>query len=366
MNSSRSKKINIITLGCSKNIVDSELLAGIIKHGGHNVFHNDNDNNADIVIINTCGFIEDAKTESIDTILNVVNSGSSILNRKIIVMGCLTERYKEELKNTIPEVDLYFGLNETHKILESLGVDHKHELLGSRELITSSHYSYLKISEGCDRTCSFCAIPLIRGKHFSKKIEDIIKEAENLAVRGVKELILIAQDLTYYGRDIYKKPCLGILLEKLSEIEGIEWIRLHYTYPAGFPKDLPDIIKENPKINNYIDLPVQHINDEVLKSMRRGINRNDTIDLLNVLREKIPGLSIRTTLIVGHPGETIKAYDELKIFVLEQKFDRLGVFKYSHEEDTWSYNNYKDDISDKIKTERMEELHSIRLGYLII
>jgi len=355
-----TKKVNIITLGCSKNIVDSEALAGKLKLNGHKVIHNNNDNTADIVIVNTCGFIDEAKTESIDTILNVTSSKSTNTRRKVFVMGCLSERYKDKLSKNLPEVDLYFGLNESKKIIESIGVNEKNQLVGDRDLITPSHYAYLKISEGCDRTCSFCAIPIIRGGHISKRIEDIILEAQNLALMGVKELILIAQDLTYYGRDIYKKPSIGTLLEKLTKIPGIDWIRLHYAYPAGFPEDLPDIIRDNPKINNYLDLPVQHINEHVLKLMRRGISAKDTIELLNVLRKKIPDLSLRTTLIVGHPGESPKAYDELKNFVIDQEFDRLGIFKYSHEEDTWSFKNFKDDIPDLLKTERLEELHGIQ------
>lgn len=360
MNFTGTKTINIITLGCSKNIVDSEFLAGQIKHGGYQVVHNSNDNNADVVIINTCGFIEDAKTESIDTILNVINSETDNPKRKVFVMGCMSERYKDVLKKDIPEVDLYFGLNETGKILKSLGMDHKHELIGSRDQMTPAHYAYLKISEGCDRTCSFCAIPLIRGKHRSRTAEDIVKEAKNLASGGVKELILIAQDLTYYGRDIYKRPNLSELLKQLSKIDGINWIRLHYTYPAGFPDDLSDLIRENPKINKYIDIPIQHINNKMLKSMRRGINRENTIKLLNKLRNEIPGLALRTTLIVGHPGETDNIFQELKDFVRETRFDRLGVFTYSHEEDTWSYKKYKDEIPEEIKQKRMEELLTIQ------
>ncbi|MFC2128388.1 30S ribosomal protein S12 methylthiotransferase RimO [Bacteroidota bacterium] len=360
MKTHKTHKINIVTLGCSKNLVDSENLMSQIKNGGYKVVHNSNDTDAKIVIINTCGFIKDAKEESIDTILEFIKAKKQGIIKEVYVMGCLSERYKDTLRQEIPEVDEYFKLKDLDKLLNCLNINYKQELLGERELHTTSHHAYLKISEGCDRKCSFCAIPIIRGKHISRPIEELVKETEYLAGKGVKELNLIAQDLTYYGRDIYKKANLAKLLNELSNINGIEWIRLHYTYPAGFPMDLPELIRDNPKICNYIDIPVQHINDKVLKNMRRGINKDETYKLLETLRNKISGVYLRTTLLVGHPGETKEAFEELKKFVKTFRFERLGVFTYSHEEDTYSYKNFKDEISEKIKTERSDELMKIQ------
>lgn len=360
MKTKRSNKINIVSLGCSKNLVDSELLMSQIKAGGYELVHNSNDLDAGTVIINTCGFIDDAKEESINTILRFIKARENKQIDRVFVMGCLSERYKDKLEKEIPEVDKYFRLGDTKNLLSILGVNYKDELIGSREITTPGHYAYLKISEGCDRYCSFCAIPLIRGKHRSKPINMLLTEARNLANKGVKEIILIAQDTTYYGRDIYKKPAIAGLIEKLSDINGIEWIRIHYTYPAGFPEDLVAIIKNNSKVCNYIDLPIQHINDKLLRSMRRGINRKSTIKLLDYLRSEIPDLSLRTTLLVGHPGETKEAFSELEEFVKYMRFDRLGVFPYSHEEDTWSYKNFDDKIPEEVKRSRAEEILSIQ------
>jgi len=347
------KKINVITLGCSKNLIDSEVLMRQLQND-YTITH-DSDDSSEIVVINTCGFINDAKEESIDTILSAVEAKKTGDVKKVYVTGCLSERYKKDLASEISNVDGFFGVNELPGILNALNVDYKNELLGERLLTTPKHYAYLKISEGCDRTCSFCAIPLIRGKHKSKPIEEVVKEATFLASQGVKELMLIAQDLTYYGIDIYQKRSITELVQKISEVDGIEWIRLHYAYPASFPKDLLDLIKNNPKVCNYLDIPLQHINDAVLKSMKRSLGKDGTIKLVNKFKEKIPNAAIRTTLIVGYPGETEDDFEQLMDFVRTYKFDRLGVFQYSPEEDTPAY-ELTDDVSDEVKQDRADRL----------
>lgn len=354
--STGKKKINIVTLGCSKNIYDSEVLMGQLQANGKEVVHEDR---GDIVVINTCGFIDNAKEESINTILDFVEAKKRGEVEKVFVTGCLSERYKPDLVNEIPDVDQYFGTRDLPILLKHLGADYKHELVGERLTTTPKHYAYLKISEGCDRPCSFCAIPLMRGGHVSTPIENLVKEAENLAKKGTKELILIAQDLTYYGLDIYKKRALGHLLKELVKVEGIEWIRLHYAFPSGFPEDVLDIIREEPKVCNYIDIPLQHINSDILKSMKRGTTHEKTNSLLDKFREKVPDMAIRTTLIVGYPGETEEKFRELKNWVTEQRFDRLGCFTYSHEENTSAF-SLADDVPQDVKEARVEEIMELQ------
>ena len=349
-------KINVITLGCSKNIYDSEVLISHLKNGGKDV---SSEKDGNIVVINTCGFINKAKEESINTILKNVRRKQIGEIDKVFVTGCLSERYKEDLIKNIPEVDQYFGTNDLPQLLERLKVDYKYSLLGEKQRITPRHYSYLKISEGCDRPCSFCAIPLMRGSHKSKTIEELIFEAKNLAQNGVKEIILIAQDLTYYGIDIYKRRVLDVLLSKLCQVDGIEWIRLHYAFPNGFPVDVLEVINSEPKICNYIDIPLQHISNKILKSMKRGASMEKINDLLQMFRDKVPEIAIRTTLIVGYPGETNEDYELLKEWVKNTKFDRLGCFKYSHEENTGAY-KLIDDVPQKIKNERLNEIMEIQ------
>lgn len=355
-----NRLINIVTLGCSKNTVDSEKLLRQIKAAGYSVAYDPMAENADTVIINTCGFINDAKEESIDTILRFVKAGSEGRIRKLYVMGCLSERYRDELIKEIPEVDRYFGVNSMQEILDELETKTRPELLSDRVLTGPSHYAYLKVSEGCDRKCAFCAIPLIRGKHVSRKMEDIIGEAEILARQGVRELILIAQDLSYYGLDLYGKRELPRLLCGLLSIDAFEWIRLHYLYPAGFPKPLISLMRDNPKICSYIDIPIQQISDRMLKIMKRSHDAAATRDLLHGIRRDYPEAAVRTTLIAGHPGETEADYLELRDFVSEYRFDRLGVFAYSHEEGTWSGDKYPDDVPDDIKESRVSELMAIQ------
>ena len=351
-------RINIITLGCSKNLVDSEVLMGQLNAADVDVVHN-SDEPADVVIVNTCGFINDAKEESIDTILQYAEAKKAGAVGKVYVMGCLSQRYRKELEAEMLEVDGFFGVNDLPEILKALGVDYKKELTGERLLTTPSHYAYFKISEGCNKKCSFCAIPLIRGKHISRPVEELIHEASILAAKGVKELILIAQDLTYYGYDLYGERKLVSLLESLCKIEGIEWIRLHYAYPSDFPVEIADMIKNNPKICNYLDIPLQHISDSLLKSMKRGVTGKKTRKLLEILREKNPDIAIRTSLIVGYPGETSEHFEQLKVFVKEQRFDRLGVFIYSPEEDTSAW-DLQDVVPEEVKKERMEEIMEIQ------
>lgn len=354
--STGKKKINVITLGCSKNVVDSEVLMGQLSANGKEVVHEDR---GDIVVINTCGFIDNAKQESINTILDAVEAKERGEVEKVFVMGCLSERYKPDLEKEIPNVDQYFGTRELPFLLKQLGADYKHELVGERLTTTPKHYAYLKISEGCDRPCSFCAIPLMRGGHISKPIEKLSEEARNLAKNGTKELILIAQDLTYYGLDLYKKRALADLLRELVTVDGIEWIRLHYAFPSGFPEDVLEIIRTESKVCNYIDIPLQHINSDLLKSMRRGTTAEKTNDLLRKFREYAPDMAIRTTLIVGYPGETEEVFQQLKNWVAEQRFDRLGCFTYSHEENTHAY-HLQDDIPQEVKERRVEEIMELQ------
>jgi ribosomal protein S12 methylthiotransferase len=356
----KSKKINIVTLGCSKNVVDSEKLLKQLNAGGFEVFYNSDDFTARTVIINTCGFISDAKEESVDTILRFVRAQKRGNIDNLYVMGCLSERYAEALRHEIPEVKKYFGVNNLSDILKELGVNVRNDLLTDRTLTGPGHYAYLKISEGCDRTCAFCAIPGIRGKYISRPIEELVKEASRLAENGVKELILIAQDLSYYGLDLYQKQALPELVADLLKISSLEWIRLHYLYPANFPHELIPLIRENPRICRYIDIPIQHITDNMLGLMKRSHNRNETVSILNKIRSEIPGAVIRTTLIAGHPGETEQDFLELKHFISDFRFERLGVFAYSHEEDTYSYNEYKDDIPSDVKEARVAELMEIQ------
>ena len=358
LNKISETNINIITLGCSKNLVDSELLLRQLKANNITASH-ESDNNSNVIVINTCGFINDAKQESIDTILQYVEAKKAGLIEKVFVMGCLSQRYRNELKNEIKKIDGIYGVNELPEIVKDLGGNYNKTLANNRCLTTPSHYAYLKIAEGCSRQCSFCAIPLIRGKYVSKPLNLIIDEVKILAGKGVREIILIAQDLTYYGIDLYKKRKLADLLRKLSEINGIDWIRLHYTYPAGFPIDVLDVMKEQDNICNYIDIPLQHISDSLLKSMRRGISGEETLILINTIRNKIPDSAIRTTLIVGYPGETNQDFKDLKNFIIRSKFDRLGVFTYSHEEDTPAY-FLKDNIPEKIKQQRADEIMQIQ------
>ena len=357
--SHKKNKINVVTLGCSKNIYDSEVLMGQLKANNMEVAHESESQENDIVVINTCGFIDNAKEESVNTILDFVKRKEEGSVEKVFVTGCLSERYKPDLEKEIPNVDQYFGTTELPKLLKALGADYKHELIGERLTTTPKHYAYLKIAEGCDRPCSFCAIPLMRGKHVSKPIEDLVTESENLAKNGVKELILIAQDLTYYGLDIYKKRRLADLLMALKDVEGIEWIRLHYAFPTGFPQDVLDVIRDEEKVCNYIDIPLQHIADNVLKSMKRGTTFEKTNSLLRDFREKVPGMAIRTSLIVGYPGETKKDFEILKNWVRDTKFDRLGVFTYSHEENTSAY-DLEDDVPAEVKAARAEEIMAIQ------
>ncbi len=356
----KQHKINIITMGCSKNIYDSEVLMGQLKANGKEVTHEAaEEDEGNIIVINTCGFIDNAKQESIDTILHYADKKERGEVDKVFVTGCLSERYKPELQKEIPNIDRYFGTRELPKLLKALRADYKKELVGERLVTTPQHYAYLKISEGCDRPCSFCAIPLMRGGHKSTPIENLVKEAQNLAAKGVRELILIAQDLTYYGLDIYKKRELGRLLKELVKVEGIDWIRLHYLFPAGFPEDVLDVIREEPKVCNYIDIPLQHIADPVLKSMRRGTTMAKTNRILNLMRAKVPDMAIRTTLIVGYPGETEEDFQTLKQWVKDMRFERLGCFTYSHEENTHAY-NLEDDVPQEVKEQRAEEIMAVQ------
>lgn len=352
----KKNTINVVTLGCSKNVYDSEVLMGQLKAGGKNVVHEQEGN---IVVINTCGFINNAKEESINTILEYVQQKEAGLIDKVFVMGCLSERYKLDLEKEIPDVDQYFGTSELPALLKVLGADYKHELIGERLTTTPKNYAYLKISEGCDRPCSFCAIPLMRGAHISTPIEALVTEAEKLAAKGVKELILIAQDITYYGLDLYKKRALADLLRALVKVEGIEWIRIHYAFPTGFPMDVIEVMKEEPKICNYLDIPLQHISDPILASMKRGTTQEKTTKLLKKFREAMPEMAIRTTLIVGYPGETQADFEALKSFVKEMRFDRLGCFTYSHEENTTAY-ELEDDVPEEVKLARANEIMEIQ------
>jgi ribosomal protein S12 methylthiotransferase len=353
-------RVNVITLGCSKNIHDSEVLMGQLRGNQMDVVHEDQKlHKDDIIVINTCGFIDNAKQESIDTILQYSELKDQGKVGKVIVTGCLSERYKPELEAEIKNVDSFFGTNDLQNLLSSIGADYKHELVGERLLTTPSHFSYFKIAEGCNRPCSFCAIPLMRGKHVSKPIDDLVKEAKYLAKNGTKELILIAQDLTYYGLDLYNKRNLADLMRNLSDVDGIEWIRLQYAYPSGFPMDILDVMNERSNICNYLDMPLQHISDTMLSSMRRGITSQKTIDLVNSIRDKVPNIALRTTLICGYPGETEKDFEEMKEWVAESRFDRLGCFTYSHEEKTHAH-LLNDNVPEELKQERVDEIMNIQ------
>ena len=355
----KKNKVNVITLGCSKNLFDSEVMMGQLKANKFEVEHESEEDDSEIVIVNTCGFIDNAKQESVDTILSAATAKSEGRVEKLYVTGCLSERYKEDLVKEIPEVDAFFGTRELPALLKTLKADYKHELVGERLLTTPQHYAYFKIAEGCDRPCAFCAIPLMRGKHVSTPIEDLVKSAENLAAQGTKELILIAQDLTFYGLDIYKKRKLAELINRLSKVEGIEWIRLQYAYPSGFPMEVIDEIRDNQKVCNYLDMPLQHSSDNMLKLMKRGITKEKTNKLIHDIREKNPGISIRTTLIVGFPGETEEDFQDLCDWVEEMKFERLGVFTYSHEENTSAY-ALEDDVPAEVKQERANIIMEIQ------
>lgn len=355
----KPNKINIVTLGCSKNLVDSEVLLSQLKGNAIEATHESQKNDANIVVINTCGFIDNAKQESIDTILAYVDEKEAGRIDKVFVTGCLSHRYKDELENEIPQVDAFFGTLELPNLLKTLGADYKHELIGERLTTTPTHYAYLKISEGCNRPCAFCAIPLMRGGHVSKPIEQIVLEAENLVKHGTKEIMLIAQESTYYGIDLYGERKLKDLLEALSEVKGLEWIRLHYAYPSQFPEDILPVMANKANICKYLDIPVQHISDNVLKAMRRGITRRKTYELLNTIKEQVPGISLRTTILVGHPGETEEDFEALKQFIQDFEFDRLGVFTYSHEENTHAY-TLEDNIPAEVKQQRAEALMALQ------
>jgi ribosomal protein S12 methylthiotransferase len=357
----KKNKVNVITLGCSKNIVDSEVLMGQLRANNIEVEHESTENDSSIVIINTCGFIDNAKQESIDTILRFSAAKKKGQIDKLYVTGCLSERYKPDLEKEIPNVDAYFGTRELPRMLKTLKADYKQELLGERLLTTPNHSAYFKISEGCDRPCSFCAIPLMRGGHVSVPIEQLVAQAKQLAKNGTKELMIIAQDSTYYGLDLYKERKLANLLEQLSDVEGIEWLRLHYAFPSGFPLDVLEVMKNNPKVCNYIDMPLQHITDNMLKSMRRGTTKQKTIDLVNMIRDKVPHIAIRTTLIAGYPGETEKDHDEMAEWVTNSRFDRLGIFTYSHEDNTHAF-ALNDDVPAEVKQERADNIMSIQQG----
>jgi ribosomal protein S12 methylthiotransferase len=351
-------KVNIITLGCSKNTVDSENLMTQLKANEFDVAH-DSDRKANVIVINTCGFIDLAKEESVNTILEYADMKNKGSIDKLYVTGCLSQRYKDNLEAEIPEVDAFFGTLEMPQLLAKFKVDYQHELVGERIITTPSHYAYLKISEGCNRTCSFCAIPLMRGKHVSRTIESLVKEAQNLARMGVKEIMLIAQELTYYGLDIYKTRSLSTLLEALQEVDGIEWIRLHYAYPSKFPVEVFDTMARLSKVCKYLDIPLQHANNQVLDIMRRQITREETVELIRLAREKVPNIAIRTTMLIGHPGETEEAFEDLCDFITEMEFERVGVFQYSHEEGTSAY-DLPDDIPAEVKQERADRLMDIQ------
>ena len=353
---SKRNVINVITLGCSKNIFDSEVLMGQLKANDKNVVHQERGN---IVVINTCGFIDNAKEESVNTILEQIQFKKEGKVDEVYVTGCLSERYKTDLEKEIPQVDAYFGTTDLPQLLKVLGADYKHELIGERMLTTPKYFAYMKIAEGCDRPCSFCAIPLMRGKHNSTPIEELVNQAKHLASDGVKELILIAQDLTYYGLDLYKKRSLADLLRSLVKVEGIEWIRLHYAFPTGFPEDVLEVIREESKICNYLDIPLQHISDSILKSMRRGTSQKKTTSLIKKIREKVPGIILRTTLILGYPGETEEDFEILKNWVKEMRFERLGCFTYSHEENTYAFKLH-DNVPEEVKQERSNIIMDIQ------
>ncbi|WP_422006955.1 30S ribosomal protein S12 methylthiotransferase RimO [Roseivirga pacifica] len=354
-------KVNIVTLGCSKNLVDSEVMLTQLRGNGIDTTHEAQNDDSNVVIINTCGFIDNAKQESVDTILRYVDAKEEGLVEKIYVSGCLSQRYKDDLEREIPQVDAFFGTRDLPAILKKFKADYKHELIGERLTTTNSHYSYLKIAEGCDRPCSFCAIPLMRGGHISRPIEELVKEAQNLAKNGTKELLLIAQDSTYYGLDLYKKRNLADLMRNLSDVEGIDWIRLHYAFPTGFPMDVLDVMAERDNICNYLDIPLQHGSTKMLKLMRRGTTREKTEALLQEMRMRVPDIGIRTTLIAGHPGETEADFEDMVDFVEKTRFDRLGIFTYSHEENTHAF-SMEDNVPDEVKQERANIVMDVQEG----
>jgi ribosomal protein S12 methylthiotransferase len=358
----KKPRVNVVTLGCSKNIYDSEVLMGQLKGNQFDVVHESGEmRNDDIIVINTCGFIDNAKQESIDTILQYSELKEQGKVGKVIVTGCLSERYKPELEAEITNVDNYFGTNDLQNLLHSVGADYKHELIGERLLTTPSHFAYFKIAEGCNRPCSFCAIPLMRGKHLSTPMDQLVSNARSLAKSGTKELILIAQDLTYYGLDLYGKRNLDELMRRLSDVDGIEWIRLQYAYPSGFPMEILDVMNQRSNICNYLDMPLQHISDNMLKSMRRGTTKQKTVDLVNAIRDKVPNMALRTTLITGYPGETEQDFEELLQWVGDTRFDRLGCFTYSHEEKTHAY-DLVDDVPEEVKQERSDAIMEVQQG----
>lgn len=353
-------KVDVITLGCSKNLVDSERLIKQLETGGFQVEHDSPNPTGKIVVINTCGFIGDAKEESIDTILNFAEARKRGDLDKLFVMGCLSERYFHQLGTEIPEVDKYFGKFNWDHLVSELGMIYRADLRNERTLTTPNHYAYLKISEGCNRSCSYCAIPLITGQHQSRSIDSLVDEVQKLAEKGVKEIQMIAQELTYYGLDLYKKRELSTLIQKISKVDGIEWIRLHYAYPSNFPLDLLDEMAQNDKVCKYLDIALQHISDPMLTNMRRNVTKAETVELLAQMRQRVPGIHLRTTLITGHPNESEEDFQELKEFVMTQKFDRLGVFPYSHEEDTYAYKNYEDNIEEEVKQERANTIMELQ------
>ncbi len=357
----KKNKVNVVTLGCSKNVFDSEILMAQLKANQFEVEHESSQDDSEIVIINTCGFIESAKQESIDTIIRFVEAKADGLVSKVYVTGCLSERYKGDLEKEIPEVDAFFGTRDLPRLLKTLKADYKHELVGERILTTPNHYTYLKIAEGCDRPCSFCAIPLMRGKHSSTPIEELVRNTKTLVAGGVKEIMLIAQDLTYYGLDLYKKRALSDLLKQLSDIEGLDWIRLHYAFPAGFPMDVLDVMNERSNICNYLDMPLQHGSTKILQAMRRGTTREKTEELVQAIREKVPGIALRTTLISGYPGENEADFQEMYDWVERSRFDRLGIFTYSHEDNTHAF-EFNDDVPQKIKQERADIIMELQSG----
>jgi ribosomal protein S12 methylthiotransferase len=357
----KKNKVNVVTLGCSKNVFDSEVMMAQLKANNFDVEHESMSDDSEIVIINTCGFIDNAKQESIDTIIRYAEAKAEGLVDKVYVTGCLSERYKDDLEKEIPEVDAYFGTRDLPRLLKTLKADYKHELVGERLLTTPNHYAYFKIAEGCDRPCSFCAIPLMRGKNISTPIEDLVHQAKGLAAKGVKELMLIAQDLTYYGLDLYKKRALSDLINRLADVEGIDWIRLHYAFPAGFPMDVLDVMRERENVCNYLDMPLQHGSTKILQAMRRGITREKTEELIAQIRDRVPGIALRTTLIAGYPGETEADFQEMYNWVERSRFDRLGIFTYSHEENTHAY-SFKDDVSAKTKKKRADSIMELQSG----
>ncbi len=357
----KKNKVNVVTLGCSKNIYDSEVLMAQLKANKFDVEHESTSDDAEIVIINTCGFIDNAKQESIDTIIRFAEAKAEGAVHKVYVTGCLSQRYKDELEIEIPEVDAYFGTRDLPRLLKTLKADYKHELVGERLLTTPSHYAYFKIAEGCDRPCSFCAIPIMRGNHVSTPIEDLVAQAKGLAAKGVKELMLIAQDLTYYGLDIYKKRALAELLDQLAQVEGIEWIKLHYAFPTGFPMDVLEVMNKYDNICKYLDMPLQHGSTKILQAMRRGTTREKTEALVTEIREKVPGIAIRTTLIAGYPGETEEDFQEMYDWVEKSRFERLGIFTYSHEENTHAHNS-EDDVPEDVKRQRADAIMELQSG----